>query len=97
MGLNISPIGSVSLRHAAVQSGLAVWGKNTLALTPEFGPRIMLLGLLNSLDLDSDPLNKDYDPCSFCRYDCRSTCPGKAFTEDGRVFEPSLCEGEPAQ
>ena len=49
-----SPIGSVSLRHAAVQSGLAVWGKNTLALTQEFGPRVMFLGLLNSLDLESD-------------------------------------------
>ena len=53
-----SPIGSVSLRHVAVQSGLAVWGKNTLALTREFGPRVMFLGLLNSLDLESDsPIN----------------------------------------
>jgi len=80
-----SPIGSISLRHAAVQSGLAVWGKNTLALTPQFGPRVMFLGLLNSLDLESDPPIKDYDPCLTCKYDCRSTCPGKAFTEDGRV------------
>ncbi len=81
-----SPIGSVSLRHAAVQSGLAVWGKNTLALTREYGPRVMFLGLLNSLDLESDPPMKGYDPCSTCQYDCRSTCPGKAFTEEGRVL-----------
>ncbi len=81
-----SPIGSLSLRHAAVQSGLAVWGKNTLALTREFGPRVMFLGLLNSLDLESDEPIKDYNPCSGCRYDCRSTCPGNAFTEDGRVL-----------
>jgi epoxyqueuosine reductase QueG len=81
-----SPIGSVSLRHAAVQSGLAVWGKNTLALTREFGPRVMFLGLLNSLDLKSDPPMDGYDPCSSCKYDCRSTCPGKAFTEEGRVL-----------
>ena len=81
-----SPVGSVSLRHVAVQSGLAVWGKNTLALTREFGPRVMFLGLLNSLDLESDPPIKGYDPCSGCGYDCRSTCPGKAFTEDGRVL-----------
>jgi len=38
-----SPIGSVSLRHAAVQSGLAVWGKNTLALTKEYGPALCFL------------------------------------------------------
>lgn len=81
-----SPIGSISLRHAAVQSGLAVWGKNTLALTPQYGPRVMYLGLLNSLDLESDPPLEGYDPCSACQYDCRSTCPGKAFTEDGRVL-----------
>ena len=59
-----SPIGSVSLRHAAVQSGMAVWGKNTLALTREYGPRVMFLGLLNSLDLESDPPIEGYDPCS---------------------------------
>ncbi len=81
-----SPIGSVSLRHAAVQSGLAVWGKNTLALTREFGPRVMFLGLLNSLDLESDSPIHGYDPCSVCAYDCRLTCPGKAFTEEGRVL-----------
>ena len=81
-----SPVGSVSLRHAAVQSGLAVWGKNTLALTREFGPRVMFLGLLNSLDLESDSPINGYDPCSLCGYDCRSTCPGKAFTEEGRVL-----------
>jgi len=81
-----APIGSVSLRHAAVQSGLAVWGKNTLALTREYGPRVMFLALLNSLDLESDPRIHDYDPCSTCQFDCRSTCPGKAFTEEGRVL-----------
>lgn len=81
-----SPIGSISLRHAAVQSGLAVWGKNTLAMTPQFGPRVMLLGLLNSLDLPSDPPLEGYDPCLSCPYDCRASCPGKAFTEDGRVL-----------
>jgi len=81
-----SPIGSISLRHVAVQSGLAVWGKNTLALTREFGPRVMFLGLLNSLDLESDSPISGYDPCSTCRYDCQSTCPGKAFTEEGHVL-----------
>ena len=79
------PIGSISLRHVAVQSGLAVWGKNTLALTPQYGPRVMFLGLLNSLDLQSDPPLKGYEPCNTCKYDCISHCPGKAFTEDGRV------------
>jgi len=46
----------------------------------------MFLGLLNSLDLESDSPMKEFDPCSTCQYDCRSTCPGKAFTEEGRVL-----------
>jgi epoxyqueuosine reductase len=81
-----SVVGSVSLRHAAVQSGLAVWGRNTLALTKEFGPRVMFLGLLTSLDLESDPPLMGYDPCAHCEYDCRSSCPANAFIEDGRVL-----------
>ena len=81
-----SVVGSVSLRHAAVQSGLAVWGRNTLALTKEFGPRVVFLGLLTSLDLDQITPLIGYDPCAHCEYDCRSNCPSNAFTEDGRVL-----------
>jgi len=46
----------------------------------------MFLGLLNSLDLESDAPSNGYDPCNTCGYDCRTTCPGKAFTEEGRVL-----------
>lgn len=82
-----APIGIVSLRHAAVQSGLAVWGRNTLALTPEFGAKVFFTGLLTSLDLETDPpLDKNYDPCSKCSFPCREACPGNAFTEDGKVL-----------
>lgn len=82
-----APIGIVSLRHAAIQSGLAVWGRNTLALTPQFGAKVLFSGLLTSLDLETDPpLSVNYDPCSRCSFPCREACPGNAFTEDGRVL-----------
>ena len=73
------------------QSGMAVWGRNTLALTPEFGPRVMYMGLLNTLDLESDspedrPEIKKYNPCEACGFDCVAACPGKAFDEKGRVM-----------
>jgi epoxyqueuosine reductase QueG len=80
------PIGTVSLRHAAVQCGLAVWGKNTLALTKEFGPRVGFIGLLNEIDIESDLPITDYDPCKECSFHCWEKCPGGAFTEDGKVL-----------
>ena len=81
-----APVGTVSLRHVAVQSGMAVWGRNTLALTPEYGARVMYIGLLNTLDLESDKPLEGYDPCSGCDFDCVGSCPGNAFTDEGRVL-----------
>ncbi len=81
------PRGIVSLRHAAVQSGLAVWGRNTLALTPQYGPRQWFLGLLTSLDVETDASTVgDYDPCRTCSHPCVDACPGNAFTEDGKTI-----------
>ncbi|MEW5946007.1 MAG: hypothetical protein AB1742_07395 [bacterium] len=80
------PVGAVSLRHVAVRSGMAVWGRNTLALTPEYGAKVMYIGLLNTLDLESDSPIEGYDPCAGCGYDCVGSCPGRAFTDDGRVI-----------
>lgn len=84
-----NPIGSISLRHSAVQSNLAVWGKNTLALMPEFGSRVMYMGLLTTLDIPTDESGKElqnYKPCEHCDFDCVTGCPGNAFTEDGKVL-----------
>ena len=81
------PRGMVSLRHAAVQSGLAVWGRNTLALTPQYGPRQWFMGLLTSLDVETDaPTVGDYNPCQTCSFPCVDACPGNAFTEDGKTI-----------
>ncbi len=79
------PIGTVSLRHAAVQCGLAVWGKNTLVLTKEFGPRVGFIGILNEVDIPSDKPITLYNPCSKCSFPCWEKCPGNAF-QDGKVL-----------
>jgi epoxyqueuosine reductase QueG len=47
--------GSYLLRVAAVESGLGTWGLNMMVLTPQFGPRVYLSGVLTELELDSDP------------------------------------------
>lgn len=46
--------GSYLLRLAAVQAGLGTWGLNTMVLTPEYGPRVFLGGVLTALDLSTD-------------------------------------------
>jgi epoxyqueuosine reductase QueG len=39
----------LSLDHAAVEAGLGTLGLNRMLLTPEFGPRVMLSGVLSSV------------------------------------------------
>lgn len=45
-------MGSISLRHAAVEAGLGTLGLNMMLVTPEFGPRVYLAGILTDAALD---------------------------------------------
>lgn len=45
--------GSLLLRLAAVEAGLGTLGLNTMLLTPEFGPRVYLGGVLTDLALET--------------------------------------------
>ncbi len=44
----------LSLEHAGVEAGLGALGLNLQLLTPEFGPRVMLSGVLSSVPVDAD-------------------------------------------
>jgi epoxyqueuosine reductase len=44
----------ISLPHAAVEAGLGTLGLNQQILTPEFGPRVVLTGVLCSIDVQPD-------------------------------------------
>ena len=46
--------GLLSLPHAAVEAGLGTLGLNLQLLTPQFGPRVVLTGVLSSLDVECD-------------------------------------------
>ncbi len=76
-------VGAVDWRQAAVESGLAIWGKNGLAVHPRFGPRMRLGGLITTAQLETD-YKLDFSPCGNCQI-CIEACPAKALLGDGEV------------
>lgn len=76
-------MGEMSSRHAAVCAGLAEFGWNGLALTPDAGPRVRWVTLLTDAPLEPDPLYSgtklcDHTTCSICV----NVCPVQALSED---------------
>ena len=86
--------GGLYLKDAAVAAGLGCIGRNNLLVTPEYGPRIRLRGIVISELLPSDgPLL--FDPCRTCSAPCLRHCPQNAFSkviyteeETGQSFLP---------
>ncbi len=71
--------GSFDLRVAAVEAGLGTLGLNNMLLTPRFGPRIYLCGMLTNLEAEPDsPLQRQLclglEECGRCA----AVCPGDA-------------------
>lgn len=66
----------LSLDHAAVEAGLGTLGLNRMLLTPEFGPRVMLTGVLSSVPVESGKRMEQ----ALCKGPecgrCLSACPG---------------------
>lgn len=67
---------SIPLKTSAVRCGLGCQGKNTLLITPKYGPRVRLVSVLTSAELDVDEPFKE-DLCRNCER-CIAICPTKA-------------------
>ncbi|HJX23945.1 MAG TPA: hypothetical protein VJ574_06035 [Candidatus Bathyarchaeia archaeon] len=71
--------GSIPLKYAAQMAGLGVVGKNSLLITPQYGPRVRLAAIITNAQLTPDkPLNKDL--CGKCTV-CEKVCIAKAISE----------------
>ncbi len=71
--------GSRFLRLAAVQAGLGTLGLNLMLLTPRFGPRVVLTGMLTDLPLEPDaPLAQELCPGVEGCGRCAAICPEDA-------------------
>ena len=66
--------GRLSTRHLGVEAGLGTLGLEVNILTPEFGPRVYLTGILTELELEPDrPLTEQVcigELCSRCLHAC---------------------------
>lgn len=70
-----------SFKGAAVAAGLGLIGKNSLLLTPSFGPRVRLSVVLTTSELEGDEVVTD-DPCRDCEI-CIRSCPSDALKAPG--------------
>ena len=68
--------GRLSTRHLGTEAGLGTFGLEVNILTPEFGPRIYLTGVLTECELEPDrPMTEQVcigESCSRCLYSCPS-------------------------
>jgi epoxyqueuosine reductase QueG len=66
--------GQLSTRHLGVEAGLGTLGLEVNILTPEFGPRLYLTGVLTELELEADERMQEQvcigESCSRCLHSC---------------------------
>jgi epoxyqueuosine reductase QueG len=85
-------LGDFSHRHAAVVAGLGHLGRNTLLITPEFGPRVWLGSVITTAPLEATPGAAGLSPsCEDCDR-CVEICPVKALGE-GRIEAARCAKG----
>lgn len=84
--------GRLSTRHLGVEAGLGTLGLEVNILTPEFGPRVYLTGILTELELEPDhPITEQVcigESCSRCLH----ACPADAVLHFG--IDKRLCAKE---
>jgi ferredoxin len=66
--------GRLSTRHLGIEAGLGTFGMEVNILTPEFGPRVYLTGILTEMELEPDKRITEQvcigESCSRCLYSC---------------------------
>jgi ferredoxin len=93
--------GSLLLRQAAMRAGLGSLGLNTMLLTPQFGPRLFVSGVLTDLDVEPDsPFTGELCPgleeCGHCAEVCPedaipSSAPEGATLAEYRGLDAAAC------
>ncbi len=79
-------------REAAARAGIAVYGKNTLAITRKHGSWVVLGALVTDAELEptsADPDAPAWDACGSCTA-CIDACPTDAIVADG-VLDSGAC------
>ena len=75
-GLNLktASYGRLSTRHLGIEAGLGTFGLEVNILSPEFGPRLYLTGILTEIELEADtPMTEQVcigESCARCLHSC---------------------------
>ena len=68
--------GRLSTRHLGIEAGLGTFGLEVNILTPEYGPRVYLTGVLTEAELEPDEIMTEQvcigEGCSRCLHSCPS-------------------------
>jgi epoxyqueuosine reductase QueG len=80
--------GELALNWAGQVAGLGRVGTNSLLLTPQFGPNVILGAVITTAKLEPDPMIEE-DLCDECG-GCVKDCPAGAMGED-RSFDMVKC------
>ncbi|MEM3730698.1 MAG: hypothetical protein QW667_00745 [Candidatus Bathyarchaeia archaeon] len=73
-------IARLSYKLAAYEAGLGVFGRPSILITPQYGPRVEIGVVLTDARIKPDTPLKDFNPCEKCKL-CVNLCPAKAIDE----------------
>jgi epoxyqueuosine reductase len=74
-------VARLSFKLAAYEAGIGVFGRPSIIITPEYGPRTNLGVVLTSAVLEPDGRMQDFNPCENCNM-CINACPINAIKSD---------------
>lgn len=73
--------GTFSQMHSFVAAGLGEFGWHGMAMSPIYGPRMRIVSVFTTAELDPDPMYSGPPLCDLCKL-CAKHCPGQNFAED---------------
>jgi len=73
--------GVISYKHTAQAAGLGIIGWHSLLITPEYGPRVRLSGIVTDIPLEPSNIVEMESPCPECGGACIKICPVGAITK----------------
>lgn len=81
---NGEPRGLLSLKHAAVEAGIGIMGKNSLLIHPQYGNVLRLGGLITDMEWEETLPAIDEDLCPSDCHMCERVCPVSAI-DNGKI------------
>jgi len=71
----------LSSKLAAYEAGLGVFGRPSIVITPEYGPRVRFGVVLTSARIKPDNPLRGFNPCQECET-CVGLCPARAISKE---------------